>query len=116
MNANGARPTDPTLAGRPGQFLYVLRLVPRLRDETIWTDADHAAVGRHFAYLKTAAERGQVILAGRTTEPLDRTFGLVVFEAADEAAACAFMASDPAVAGKIMTAELHPYRVAVRGG
>ncbi|MGA2445573.1 MAG: YciI family protein [Opitutaceae bacterium] len=116
MRANEARPTDPTLAGKPGQFLYVLRLVPRLRDETAWTDADHAAIGRHFAYLQTAAGRGQVILAGRTTEPLDRTFGLVVFEAADEAAACAFMAADPAVAAKIMTPELHPYRVAVRGG
>jgi uncharacterized protein YciI len=108
--------TDPTLAGEPSQFLYVLRLVPRLREEQAWTDADHAAIGRHFAYLQTAAERGQVILAGRTTEPLDRTFGLVVFAAADEAAACAFMAADPAIAAKIMTAELHPYRVAVRGG
>ena len=54
-----------------------------------------AAVGRHFAYLQAAAERGQVILAGRTAEPLDRTFGLVVFEAADEAAARTFMAADP---------------------
>jgi uncharacterized protein YciI len=112
MNATKARPIDPPLAGKPGQFLYILRLVSRLRDETAWTDVDHAAIGRHFAYLQTAAGRGQVILAGRTAEPFDRTFGLVVFEAADEAAARAFLAGDPAVAGKIMTAELPPYRVA----
>jgi uncharacterized protein YciI len=116
MNANEARPTDPTLAGRPGQFLYVLRLVPRLREEKAWTDADHAAIGRHFTYLQAAAERSQLILAGRTAEPLDRTFGLAIFEAADEAAARGFMERDPAIAEKIMTAELHPYRVAVRGG
>ena len=116
MNANKPAPTDPALAGKSNQFLYVLRLVPRLREETAWTDADHAAVGRHFAYLQAAAERGQVILAGRTAEPLDRTFGLVVFEAANEAAARTFMAADPVLAEKIMTAELHPYRVAVQRG
>jgi uncharacterized protein YciI len=114
MNATKARPIDPTLAGKSTQFLYVLRLVPRLREDKAWTDADHAAIGRHVAYLQAAAGRRQVILAGRTAEPLDRTFGLVVFEAADETAARRFMERDPAVAEKLMTAELHPYRVAVR--
>lgn len=108
-------PAIPGPARPASQFLYLLRLVPRLHDEPAWTDADHAALGRHFAYLQAAAERGQVMLAGRTSEPLDRTFGVVVFEAASEAAARAFMATDPAVAAAIMTAELHPYRVAVRG-
>lgn len=116
MSARQTRPADPTLAGQPGQFLYLLQLVPRLREEKDWTDADHASIGRHFAYLQAAAERGQVILAGRTTEPLERTFGLVVFEAANEAAARAFMVTDPALAENIMTAELHPYRIAVQRG
>jgi hypothetical protein len=35
---------------------------------------------------------------------------------ANEAAARAFMAADPAIAEKIMTAELHPYRVAIQRG
>ena len=99
MSAPKARSGDSTLAGQSAQFLYVLRLVPRLREEQAWTNADHAIVGHHFAYLETAAERGQVILAGRTAEPLDRTFGLVVLKAADEAAARAFLDADPAVAG-----------------
>jgi uncharacterized protein YciI len=116
MSTSKAAPTDPTLAGPPGQFLYVLRLVPRLHEEEAWTDADHAAIGRHFAWLQAAAERGQLILAGRTAEPLDRTFGLVVFEAVGETAARSFLAADPAVAEGIMTAELHPYRVAMLGG
>ena len=114
MSTSKAARTDPTLAGKSTQFLYVLRLVPRLQSEVAWTDADNAAIGRHVAYLQAAAERGQVILAGRTAEPLDRTFGLVVFEAADETAARRFMERDPAVAEKLMTAELHPYRAAVQ--
>ena len=51
----------------------------------------------------------------RTAEPLDRTFGLAIFEASDEAAARRFMEADPAMAEGVMTATLHPYRVAVRG-
>jgi hypothetical protein len=50
-----------------------------------------------------------------TAEPYDRTFGLAIFEAPDGSAARAFMAADPAVAEEIMTPELHPYRVTVRG-
>ena len=96
------------------QYLYVLRLVPRLHDEGAWTDADNAAVSRHFAQLKEAAASGRVILAGRTLEPGDRTFGLVIFEAPDEADARKFMESDPAVVAGVMTATLHPYAVALQ--
>lgn len=97
------------------QFVYVLRLVPRLHDDKAWTDADQGVIKAHVAHLKAATDRGQLVLAGRTLEPGDKTFGLVVFHAPDESAALAFMNSDPAVAQKIMTAELHPYHVAFRG-
>lgn len=69
--------------------LYVLRLVPRLHDER--------AVGEHFRRLKQLTAKGVVILAGRTNEPGDRTMGLVVFEAADEAAARETLRPQPAV-------------------
>jgi uncharacterized protein YciI len=100
-------------AAKPKQFVYVLRLVPRLHDDKAWTEADKQAGGRHVARLKEAAERGQVILAGRTNEPGDKTFGLVIFEAADEAAAREFMQGDPTLPAGVMTAELHPYTVAL---
>lgn len=96
------------------QYLYVLKPVPRLHADSAWTEADSAAVGRHFRRLQQATADGIVILAGRTMEPGDRTFGLVIFEAADEAAARAFMEADPAVAEGVMTATLHPYRVALQ--
>jgi len=54
-----------------------------------------------------------LILAGRTNELGDKTFGIAIFEAPDEAAARAFTQSDPAVGGRLMTAELHPFAVAL---
>jgi uncharacterized protein YciI len=51
-----------------------------------------------------------LILAGRTQEPGNKTFGIVIFRASDEAAAQKFMESDPAVVAKLMTAELHPFQ------
>lgn len=104
---------SPAAAPKLKQWLYVLRLPPRLHDDAAWTDADKAAVGRHFAQLQAATKEGRVILAGRTAEPGAKTFGLVIFEAPDEAAARAFMTSDPAVVAGVMTAELHPYQVAL---
>ena len=103
-----------TTAPKPKQFIYMLKLVPRLHDDNAWTDADKKIVGAHFAHLKAATAEGKVILAGRTLEPGDKTFGLVIFEAADETAAKVFMESDPAVVGKIMTATVHPYAVALQ--
>ena len=101
-------------AVKPQQFVYVLRLAPRLHDDGAWTDADNAAVSRHFQHLKQATAGGRVILAGRTIEPGDKTFGLVIFEAADEGEARRFMESDPAVVAGIMSATLHPYAVALQ--
>jgi uncharacterized protein YciI len=103
-----------TTSAKPQQWLYVLRLVSRLHDDKAWTDADGAIVSRHFKHLQDATAAGTVILAGRTTEPGDRTFGLVIFEATDETEARQFMESDPAVVGDVMTATLHPYTVALQ--
>lgn len=96
------------------QYLYVLRVAPQLQDEAKWKESDRAVTMRHFDRLKKATESGQVILAGRTSEPLDKTFGLVVFEAESEQAARAFMEADPAVQAGVMTATLHPYSVALQ--
>jgi uncharacterized protein YciI len=98
---------------KPKQFIYVLHVVSRLYDEQAWTKEDHAAVDQHFNRLKEATERGQVILAGRIAESLDKTFGIVVFEAKDQEAALGFMNGDPAVVAGVMAAELHPFSVAL---
>jgi uncharacterized protein len=98
---------------KPKQFIYVLRLVPRLYADANWTAQDKDALQRHFVRFQEAIKTGQLILAGRTSEPGDKTFGIAIFQAKDEAAARKFMEEDPAVAGGLMTAELHPFSVAL---
>jgi uncharacterized protein YciI len=95
------------------QYLYVLRLVPRLHDAKAWTDRDRACVSAHFKHLQVASEQGQVILAGRTDEPLGETFGIVLFEAHSEAQARSFMESDPTVQEGVMVADLRPFSLAL---
>lgn len=112
-----------TVASGPGlaqeaparqHYVYVLKLAPQFQQESAWSDAENAIVSRHFERLAQAAKSGQLILAGRTLEPLAATFGLVIFEAESEAAARTFMQSDPAVEAGLMTATLHPYAIALQ--
>lgn len=112
-----AAPTPPPAAAPASStWLIILRVASRLHDEQAWTDAERATVGAHFQRLKEATDRGQVILAGRTEEPLNTTIGLVVFSASDEAAAREFMNRDPCVVAGVMTATLHPYSLALLKG
>ena len=72
------------------------------------------ALDRHFARFQHSIQTGELILAGRTSEPGDKTFGIAILEAKDEVAARAFMESDPAVVAGLMTAELRPFTVALQ--
>lgn len=107
--APAAAPVPPA----PKHFLIVLKLVPRLHDEKAWTEADRASIGAHFNRLKAGVAAGQVLLAGRTLEPGDKTIGLVIITAANEAAAREYMNGDPCVVAGTMTGELHPYGLAL---
>lgn len=92
----------------------MLRLVPRLHADSACTKEDKAVLERHFARFQEAIKSGQLLLAGRTSEPGDKTFGIAIFKAPDEDAARKFMQEDPAVASGLMTAELHPFAVALQ--
>ena len=98
---------------KPKQFIYVLKLVPRLHSDSAWTKEDKMALDRHFARFQHSIETGELILAGRTREPGNKTFGIAIFEAKDDAAARQFMEGDPAVVAGLMTADLHPFAVAL---
>jgi len=106
------RAADPPPA-KLREFIYVLHLVPRLYDDKNWTKDDGAALQRHFVRFQHAIETGELILAGRTMETGAKAFGIAIFQAADEASARQFMESDPAVVAGLMTAELHPFAVAL---
>jgi uncharacterized protein YciI len=77
------------------------------------THSEEKIVSDHFGYLKDLNDRGVVILAGRTLNTDESSFGIVVFQAESTEAAQALMRSDPAVKNGVMRAELFPYRIAL---
>src|SRR5436309_14974614 len=58
------------------QFIYVLRLVPRLYSDSNWTKEDKAVLERHFIRFQEAIKSGQLILAGRTRSQVTRRLAL----------------------------------------
>lgn len=96
------------------QFVYVLKLTPRLLSEKNWTEQDNNIVGKHFRRLQQLHKEGKVILAGRTLNESDPSqFGVVILEVGSEEEARRIMEEDDAVKEKIMTAQLFPFRVAL---
>lgn len=95
------------------QWIYVLRPARPGMLTAGATAEEERIVAGHFDYLKGLAERGIMILVGRTQNSDESTFGIAIFEAVDEAAARAIMENDPAVKHGVMTATLYPYRIAL---
>jgi uncharacterized protein YciI len=90
-------------------FIYALRLI-NLESQAKMSLEEEAIVDEHFEYLKKALAEGKLFLAGRC---LNREFGIVIFCAESEKQAEKFMKNDPAVKKGVMTAELHPFRIAL---
>lgn len=97
------------------EWLGVLTLTEKYKDEKNWTDKDQAVVGEHFQRLVKYKEKGVLVLAGRTDLATNdpNMMGLVIFYAKDEKEALDFMMNDPAVKNKIMIAKVYPYGIAL---
>lgn len=104
-----------TTKTKPKEFLGVLTLTDKYKEEKNWTAQDQAVVSEHFQRLIKFKNEGKVVLAGRTELPLDNPdmVGLVIFYANDEKEALQFMMDDPAVKNKIMQTKVHPYGIAL---
>lgn len=98
----------------PLQFLYILKLVPRLHKEENWTDQDNKVIEEHFASLQKLHQERKLLLAGPTLNELKERVGIAVLEVDSEEEAMELMNDDPAVKKGIMTAELLPFRAAIR--
>jgi uncharacterized protein YciI len=99
-----------------GEYLYTLHAVrPELLSDGP-TPEEEPILQAHFGYLRELAGAGTVILAGRTQNEDEKSLGFVIFRAASPEDARGVMDADPAVRERVMTAELYPYRVAVREG
>lgn len=77
------------------------------------TENESRIVNQHFEYLQGLLARGDLILAGRTQNTDETSFGIVIFEAASDADAEMIMQNDPAVNLGIFNAWLFPYQVAL---
>lgn len=101
-------------AKKQNQYLGILKLEETYRTAT-WTQNEMNIAQAHFKRLMEYKEKGKVILAGRTqyeNNHPDLT-GLVIFYAENMEEAQNFMKGDPAVEGKLMKSEVHPYQVAL---
>lgn len=98
------------------QYLYMIQptRIEMLSDGP--TLEEEAIVSQHFAYLRRLTDEGTVILAGRTLNTDDSSFGIVILSAESEQAAHAVMNEDPAVRSGVMRARLFPYRIALMAG
>ena len=112
--SNGIVNLDGTLIMKGQlQFIYMVQPTrlglltegPTREEETI--------LGLHFDYLKDLAEKGIVLLAGRTQDAGESSFGIVILQTESEQAAREIMEKDPAVHERVMSARLHPYRIAI---
>jgi uncharacterized protein YciI len=79
------------------------------------TPEEQTVIARHEAYLRNLRDQGVIVLAGRTETVDYATFAMIVLQAESEAEARRVVSSDPAVAERVMRAELSPYRVTMLG-
>ena len=95
------------------QFLYTIQPTrPEMLLEGT-TPEESEIVSRHFKYLQKLMEEQVVILAGRTQNTDQSSFGIVIFRAANEETAKQIMENDPAVKLGMMKAKLYPYHIAL---
>jgi uncharacterized protein YciI len=92
------------------EYLYLIRPV---RPGSIdgFTSEEESILEAHFQYLQAKLQEGILLLAGPC---LDHTLGIVLLRANSLSEAEAVMCQDPAVAGGVMTAEIHPFRISLQ--
>ncbi len=94
---------------------YIYKLTPTRVGMVSESPTPHEAdvVKQHFLYLTELTEKGVLLLAGRTLNNDEKTFGICILKASSASAAQEIMHNDPAVKNKVMQAELFPYRIAL---
>ena len=96
------------------QYLMTLELAPRLLDDAVWTEEERQRVAEHYQQLLRLAERGTVLMAGRTLAEQKR-MAIVVLDGVTEDEARRILAEDAAVAAGIMSGDVFPFRVVLGG-
>lgn len=69
----------------------------------------------HAAYVKDQTDKGVVVMAGRTQENDESSFGIVVFRTETDQKARDVMNHDPGVRHGVMQGDLYPFKIAFMG-
>ena len=90
---------------------YIYKIVPkRAGFAESWTPEEETVMAQHFQYLKQLLANGALVLAGPCT---DAAFGIVIIEAESSGQATEIAKADPAIAGGVMSYELHDFRISL---
>jgi uncharacterized protein YciI len=94
---------------------FFLKLIaPRPTFAADMNDDEKKLMHAHFLYWKERQDRGEVLVFGPVLDPKG-AFGMGIVIAADDAAAKAFAAGDPAMqSGLGFDCEIHPMRAVTR--
>jgi uncharacterized protein YciI len=93
---------------------FVKLVAPRPSFAMDMNDAEKKMMQEHFLYWKGRQEKGEVVVFGPVHDPAG-SYGMGVVEAADEASARAFTASDPAMKANCgFRCEIYPMRAVTR--
>ena len=97
------------------QYLYNIQPTrPEMLTEGS-TKEETNIVSQHYNYLSSLTEEGVVLLAGRTLNTDESSFGIVIILVDSEDMALEIMKNDPAVKNNVMSANLYPFRTALVG-
>src|SRR3989442_2589014 len=96
------------------QYLYKIQPIRDGMLKTGATEDEKRIVGEHFSYLQELIGKGGVlVVAGRTLNTDNSSFGIDAFRASSDDEARGIMLEDPAVKNMVFRAELYPYRISL---
>ncbi len=79
-------------------------------------EKDQRIVAKHFGYLNSLKEAGQLVMVGRTMAGKVDDFGIAVLQVGSETEARELMENDPGVKEGFFRAELRPFSLALLSG
>jgi uncharacterized protein YciI len=94
------------------QYIYTVQVVRQAMLDSP-TEEEQRIAGEHLAYMQGLMNSGTGIFAGGLQVRDSRHFGLMVYQAEDDAAAKTVLHNDPAVHARIMRGRWFPYRIAL---
>ncbi|MDQ3235831.1 MAG: YciI family protein [Pseudobdellovibrionaceae bacterium] len=92
-------------------FVYHLALKPQYHDFAAWDAGVQETFNQHAEYLNRGIQHGRVMMVGRTDTELRDNFGMVIYEADNQADADEFMNADPAVSKGVMVGRAFPFKL-----